>query len=120
MTESIFTTLTNINANLSHRVVIETRGVSWEPSPSGSVWCKPLYRVGGEFGTVTSLVRYTLGGAFPEHTHPEGEEILVLAGEFADEHGRYPEGTWIRSPHMSAHTPFSKAGCLIYVRVGGL
>jgi len=26
-------------------------------------------------------------------THPEGEEILVLEGEFCDEHGRYPEGT---------------------------
>ena len=69
---------------------------------------------------VTSLVRYIPGGAFPEHAHPKGEEILVLEGEFCDEHGRYPEGTWIRSPHMSQHTPFSETGCLIYVRVGGL
>jgi anti-sigma factor ChrR (cupin superfamily) len=44
----------------------------------------------------------------------------VLEGEFCDEHGRYPKGTWIRSPHMSQHTPFSERGCLIYVRVGGL
>jgi anti-sigma factor ChrR (cupin superfamily) len=89
-------------------------------SPSGTVWRKPLYRRGGEFGPVTSLVRYAPGCAFPEHTHPEGEEILVLEGEFGNEHGRYPEGTWIRSPHMSEHTPFSETGCLIYVLVGGL
>jgi len=44
----------------------------------------------------------------------------VLEGEFVDEHGRYPKGTWIRSPHLSQHTPFSETGCLIYVRVGGL
>jgi anti-sigma factor ChrR (cupin superfamily) len=69
---------------------------------------------------VTSLVRYAPGGAFPAHAHPEGEEILVLEGESADEHGRYPEGTWIRSPHMSRHAPSSETGCLIYVRVGGL
>ena len=52
---------------------------------------KPLYRWGGEFGPVTSLVRYAPGGAFPEHTHPEGEEILVLEGEFTDEHGEADE-----------------------------
>ena len=69
---------------------------------------------------MTALVRYAPGSAFPEHAHPEGEEILVPEGEFRDEHGRYPEGTWIHSPHLSQHTPFSETGCLIYVRVGGL
>lgn len=60
------------------------------------------------------------GTHFQRHTHWGGEEILVLEGEFGDEHGRYPEGTWIRSPHMSQHSPFSESGCPIYVRVGGL
>ena len=44
----------------------------------------------------------------------------MLEGEFADEHGRYPDGTWMRSPHGSQRTPFSEKGCLIYVRLGGL
>lgn len=113
-------TLADVNADLSLRVVADTRKMAWEPSPSGTVWRKPLYRRGGEHGPVTSLVRYDAGGSFREHAHPEGEEILVLEGVFSDEHGRYPEGTWIRSPHMSRHTPFSETGCLIYVRVGGL
>ena len=112
--------LADVNADPSRRVVVDTRGMAWEASPSGSVWRKPLYRQGGELGPVTSLVRYAPGGSFREHAHPEGEEILVLEGEFADEYGRYPEGTWLRSPHMSRHTPFSETGCLIYVRVGGL
>jgi anti-sigma factor ChrR (cupin superfamily) len=49
-----------------------------------------------------------------------GEEIFVIERTFQDEHGTYPAGTWIRSPHQSVHTPFSDAGCLIYVKVGHL
>ena len=112
--------LADVNADLARRVVVDTHRMTWESSPSGTVWHKPLYRSGGEYGPVTGLVRYAPGGAFPEHAHPEGEEILVLDGVFSDEHGLYPEGTWIRSPHGSQHTPFSEKGCLIYVRVGGL
>jgi len=39
---------------------------------------------------------------------------------FSDENGDYPKGTWLRSPHMSQHHPFSKEGCLIYVKTGHL
>ena len=50
-----------------------------------------------------------------------GEEILVLEGTFYDEHGTYPKGSWIRSPHMSKHTPFTKdEGATIYVKTGHL
>lgn len=84
------TTLADVRADLTRREVVDTSAMSWEASPSGTVWRKPLYREGGEFGPVTSLVRYAPGGAFPEHAHPEGEEILVLAGVFSDEHGDYP------------------------------
>jgi anti-sigma factor ChrR (cupin superfamily) len=120
MAETTPEALADVNGDLSRRVVVDTSPMTWERSPSGTVWCKPLYRQGREFGPVTSLVRYTPGGAFPKHAHPQGEEILVLKGKFCDEQGRYPEGTWIRSPHMSQHTPFSETGCLIYVRVGAL
>ncbi|MEM8617794.1 MAG: cupin domain-containing protein, partial [Pseudomonadota bacterium] len=44
----------------------------------------------------------------------------VLEGTFEDEHGTYPAGTWIRSPHMSQHKPWSDEGCLIYVKTGHL
>jgi anti-sigma factor ChrR (cupin superfamily) len=44
----------------------------------------------------------------------------VVDGVFEDEHGRYPAGSWIRSPHMSLHQPFSKEGCTIFVKTGHL
>lgn len=107
----------DVNPDFDRRVVVDTRGMDWEPSPSGTVWRKPLYRVGGEYGPVTSLVRYTPGGAFREHTHPEGEEILVLEGVFSDEHGDYPAGTFLLNPHGSRHSPRSDGGCTLLVRL---
>ncbi len=44
----------------------------------------------------------------------------MIEGVFEDEQGTYPQGTWIRNPHGSIHTPFSKEGCLIYVKTGHL
>jgi len=71
--------LPDCHADFDQRVAVDTTALAWESSPSGTVWRKPLYRMGGEHGPVTSLVRYAPGGSFRSHFHPEGEEILVLA-----------------------------------------
>ena len=69
----------------------------------------------------TALVRWAPETRFNPHTHVGGEEILVLSGVFRDEHGSYPAGTWIRSPHMSNHRPFTgPEGATILVKVGHL
>jgi hypothetical protein len=69
----------------------------------------------------TALVRWAPETRFNPHTHVGGEEIYVLAGVFRDEHGAYPAGTWIRSPHMSHHRPFTESeGATILVKVGHL
>ena len=109
--------LADVNADLTRRVVVDTQQMEWEPSPSGTVWRKPLYRQGGELGPVSSLVRYAPGGAFAEHAHPEGEEILVLEGVFSDENGDYPAGTFLMNPHGSRHSPRSEPGCTLFVRL---
>jgi anti-sigma factor ChrR (cupin superfamily) len=71
-------------------------------------------------GAGSTLVRWAPKTRFNTHRHYGGEEIFVVHGVFADEHGTYPEGTWIRSPHMSQHTPFSEGGCTIFVKTGHL
>ena len=69
----------------------------------------------------TALVRWAPETRFNPHTHVGGEEILVLDGVFRDEHGEYPAGTWIRSPHLSSHRPFTgPEGALILVKLGHL
>jgi len=45
----------------------------------------------------------------------------VLEGVFNDEAGGYAQGSWLRSPRFSRHTPFTGAeGALIFVKVGHL
>ena len=65
-------------------------------------------------------VRWAPQTYFNPHRHHGGEEIFVVDGVFEDEYGRYPTGSWIRSPHMSFHQPFSKEGCTIFVKTGHL
>ena len=56
-----------------------------------------------ELDRATSIVKCEPGASFQTHEHSLGEEVLVLSGEFIDEHGRYPAGTWLRSPHEYAY-----------------
>ncbi|GAA4217638.1 quercetin dioxygenase-like cupin family protein [Sagittula marina] len=106
-----------INANLALPVTIDTETLDWVPSPAPGVDRKMLYREGEEVARATSLVRYAPGSAFPEHTHAGGEEILVLGGTFQDEHGDYPAGCYFRNPPGTAHSPASKDGCALLVRL---
>lgn len=68
----------------------------------------------------TALVFWPENEIFQPHTHFGGEEIVVISGRFIDEHGDYPAGSWIRSPHMSQHYPRVEEETLIYVKVGHL
>jgi anti-sigma factor ChrR (cupin superfamily) len=68
----------------------------------------------------TALVRWPENEVFQPHTHWGGEEIIVISGRFIDEHGEYPKGSWIRSPHMSKHFPRVEEETLILVKVGHL
>lgn len=99
------------------RVVIDTRNAVFRQGLVPGLSVLPLH----EFGTEhAALVRWAHSTKFQAHTHWGGEEIYVLEGVFSDEHGDYPAGTWIRSPHLSVHNPYSDPGCLIYVKVGHL
>ena len=99
------------------RVVIDTRSAMFRQGLVPGLQVLPLH----EFGTEhAALVRWAPGTKFQPHRHWGGEEIFVLEGIFSDEHGDYHAGTWLRSPHMSIHNPFSDPGCLIYVKVGHL
>lgn len=107
-----------INGDLTAKVTVDTNLVEWSPSPSGTVWRKRVHLVGpSESGQVTSVVRYEAGATFPEHDHPEGEEILVLDGVFSDEHGDWPAGTFLLNPEGFRHAPFSRDGCVLFVKL---
>lgn len=107
-----------LNADFKRVVVMHTTDMPWQSSPSLSVWRKRLDLMGPEeAGRVTSVVRYDADSAFPSHPHPDGEEILVLDGVFSDEHGDYPAGTFLLNPEGFSHAPFSREGCILFVKL---
>jgi len=106
-----------INADLNERVVIETETMDWVASPLAGVERRMLDRDGAESGRATSLVRFAPGSKFDAHTHPEGEEFLVLEGVFSDETGDFGAGSYIRNPPGSRHKPHSDPGCVIFVKL---
>lgn len=113
----LFVKVRQFDAADGERVVIDTGNAVFRQGLVSGLKVLPLH----EFGTEhAALVRWAPNTKFQPHTHWGGEEILVLEGVFSDEHSDYPAGTWIRSPHMSVHKPYSDPGCLIYVKVGHL
>ena len=103
-------------ANDLEFVHFRTGELPWLPG-QGGLRVKPLHSFEGEN---TALVHWPAGERFVPHQHWGGEEILVLSGTFEDEHGRYPRGTWLRSPHRSAHRPFAREETVIFVKTGHL
>lgn len=97
-------------------VVIDTNKSQWLPG-QGGLKVLPLHSHGTES---VALVHWPAGEVFQPHTHFGGEEIFVISGEFIDEHGRYPAGSWIRSPHLSKHHPRVEQETLIWVKTGHL
>ena len=107
-----------LNADFSKRAVIRPADYSWVDSPMPGVERMMLDRIGDEVARATSLVRYAPDSSFSRHEHTGGEEFFVLEGEFRDEHGSYPAGTYVRNPIGTAHTPsIGEQGCVIFVKL---
>ncbi|WP_299769329.1 cupin domain-containing protein [uncultured Pseudoteredinibacter sp.] len=107
----------NLNTNAKRQAYVSTNNVAWQNSPALGVVRKPLARRFSEHGHATSIVCYEAGSSFSSHSHPGGEEILVLEGIFSDEHGHYPAGSYIRNPAGSIHQPYSDSGCTLFVKL---
>ena len=114
---TLFVKLRNLDPQDQARVVVPTRQAQWRQGLVPGLTVLPL----NEFSTFhTAMVRWAPGTYFNPHRHYGGEEIFVVEGVFSDEHGDYPQGSWLRSPHLSQHQPFSREGCLILVKTGHL
>lgn len=106
------------NSDLSVRIVIIESQEKWRSSPSDGVKRIYLDRADyTEYTSATSIVKFDRRSRFLAHDHKNGEEFLVLDGIFSDEYGDYHKGTYVRNPHGSCHSPYSKDGCKIFVKL---
>jgi anti-sigma factor ChrR (cupin superfamily) len=106
-----------INADFSHRAIVASKDYQWVASPQNGVERVMLDRLGGEKARATSIVRYAPRSYFPQHTHPGGEEILVLSGTFSEGDKHHPAGSYLRNPPGSVHQPYSEEGAIIFVKL---
>ena len=113
---TLFVKLDQFKQGDSAKQIVRPEDQSWQPG-IGNLRVCPLHNYEGEH---TALVYWPSNEVFQKHTHFGGEEIVVLKGRFFDEHGEYPAGSWIRSPHMSVHFPYVEEETLILVKVGHL
>jgi anti-sigma factor ChrR (cupin superfamily) len=113
---TLFVELQHLGSDQVHQEVVDTNTEPWLQGMVPGLNVMPLMRQ----GSGSTLVRWAPQTYFNAHRHFGGEEIFVIKGVFEDEHGRYSEGSWIRSPHMSLHKPFSREGCTIFVKTGHL
>ena len=100
----------------NQHVIVNTNDTRWSPG-IGGLEVMPLHSFITES---TALVHWPAGERFKPHVHVGGEEIYIISGELIDEHGRYPAGTWLRSPHMSRHNPYVESDTVIWVKTGHL
>lgn len=115
---TIFVKLYQFNENDTEQKAINTNDEAWHPGLVPGLQVMPLHHHEKEN---VALVKWAPNTHFQSHRHWGGEEIFVLAGTFHDEYGSYPKGSWLRSPHLSQHQPFTKEdGALIYVKTGHL
>ncbi|NRB67540.1 MAG: cupin domain-containing protein [Vibrio sp.] len=113
---TILVKLNQFDERDSTSIRVNTHTQAWLPG-IGGLEVMPLHEFEHEH---VALVKWPAGERFQPHRHFGGEEIFVLSGEFADEHGRYPKGSWLRSPHMSEHFPFVEQETIILVKTGHL
>ena len=106
-----------LNADFSKRASAHGSKIDWLASPMKGVERRMLERIGDEVARATTIVRYAPRSKFSAHIHTGGEEFLVLDGVFQDEPGDFPQGTYVRNPPNSRHTPGSDNGCTILVKL---
>ena len=107
-----------LNQNFLEKIVLESSQLKAVSSPCNGVERILLERnEDTEYAVSTTIVEFKPNSFFDEHVHDFGEEVLVLDGTFSDENGDYPAGTYIRNPHNTKHSPFSKKGCKLLVKL---
>ena len=106
-----------LHSNFNERVVLRPEDREWVASPASGVERQMLDRIGDEVARAPTIVRFAPNSSFEPHGHELGEEYLVLDGVFSDESGDYSAGHYVRNPPGSSHTPFTKEGATIFVKL---
>ncbi len=96
--------------NLVEQAKKLSKTADWQPFRPG-VSAHWLYQEDSG-GARAVLLRYEPGVRVTLHEHTGYEHLLVLEGDQYDEHGSYPEGSFVINPPGTRHSPGSVGGCV--------
>ncbi len=101
------------------RRVTHTEEMEWQITAHEGIRTKILC-ADWNFPDETQLEEWDPGTSPGTWSYRDGAEILVLRGSFEDENGLYEQHSWLRIPAGGSHAPFSRIGCRLYVKTGGV
>jgi anti-sigma factor ChrR (cupin superfamily) len=102
----------------SKPVSVFTPEAEWLAGDVDGVEVVPLHTFGREH---VAMVRWPPKRPFAPRQLDGGEEIFVLKGDFSDENGHYPAGTWLRLPDGFQHSPQTgEQGASLLIKSGHL
>jgi len=93
---------------------VDTDGLPWRETPHAGVRWKKL-RFDAATGESAVLLRFEPGARYGAHSHPAGEQYLVLEGSLEDGGRTWGPGSYVHHPPGSTHRPASHEGCLLFV-----
>lgn len=100
-----------------HYVSTDTHAMPWQATSQPGIEHKTLY-ADSAYADETRLERWAPTSTVAQRCYAGGVEYFVLDGEFEDEQGHYPAGSWLRLPAGACHQPVSPHGCKLYVKLG--
>lgn len=101
------------------RVVIDTTTSTWEQGDVEGHTRLGLYAASQNAERVT-MERLGAGAKLAQMECPGGEEIFVVSGDLADEHGTYGAGTWMRNPARYRRSFKTNGGATYWAKRGHL
>ncbi|MEZ5308635.1 MAG: cupin domain-containing protein [Pyrinomonadaceae bacterium] len=81
------------------------------------VYIKPLLYDEAEGRSPSFLLKFDPGATYPLHSHPAGEEILVLEGEVKVGKDLLKKGDYLYTAPGNLHRVSCKIGCELFLRV---
>jgi len=117
----LFVKLRQYSGHDRRQVALGPAELKWrsEAGERSGVESALLYAQPG-YPETTCLERWRPGTDLGRVEYPGGVEFFVLRGEWCDEEGTWPQGSWVRLPPGASHTPRSESGCVLYVKRGGV
>jgi len=115
---TLFVKLRQFPGTERQHVALQSKNEDWAPSIRKEASWKKLYAQ-DPYTDHMRLERWQTPAALGQLRFPQGAELFVLQGSFADELGSYSTHSWLRIPAGGHITPTSDNYCELYIKEGG-